>query len=303
MAEAVTYAISRVERETGLSKDVLRMWERRYNFPNPTRDANGDRQYSQAELERLLVIKRLMDMGHRPGRLMTLSTEMLREMLAAIPEVAPVRFSQDVAQMLTMLRGNQVRQLEERLEYLILRYGLELCVLELLPALLKEVGQAWQSGDLMVHHEHLLTEMLQNQLRRTMGRIPVWAICPRVLLATLPDELHGLGLLMVESLLLLEGAEVLNMGLQLPPEEIAHAVRDNQVDVVCLSLSAATNPNLAQQQLARLQLALPEGVCVWVGGEGARRLQLPAPLFERHLSLGDVQASVHGWQQDHLPAA
>ena len=35
--------ISAVERETGLSKDVLRMWERRYGFPKPDRDENGER--------------------------------------------------------------------------------------------------------------------------------------------------------------------------------------------------------------------------------------------------------------------
>ena len=39
--------ISAVERETGLSKDVLRMWERRYGFPKPGRDDNGERQYSR----------------------------------------------------------------------------------------------------------------------------------------------------------------------------------------------------------------------------------------------------------------
>ena len=33
--------ISAVEREAGLSKDVLRMWERRYGFPKPLRDDNG----------------------------------------------------------------------------------------------------------------------------------------------------------------------------------------------------------------------------------------------------------------------
>jgi hypothetical protein len=32
-AAAGAYPISAVERETGLSKDTLRMWERRYGFP------------------------------------------------------------------------------------------------------------------------------------------------------------------------------------------------------------------------------------------------------------------------------
>ena len=61
--------ISAVEREAGLSKDVLRMWERRYGFPKPLRDDNGERRYSVAEVAKLRAIKRLMDVGLRPGKI------------------------------------------------------------------------------------------------------------------------------------------------------------------------------------------------------------------------------------------
>ena len=61
--------ISAVERETGLSKDVLRMWERRYGFPKPGRDDNGERQYAAGEVTKLRTIKRLMDVGMRPGKI------------------------------------------------------------------------------------------------------------------------------------------------------------------------------------------------------------------------------------------
>ena len=39
------FTIAAVERDVGLSKDVLRVWERRYGFPAPARDANGERLY------------------------------------------------------------------------------------------------------------------------------------------------------------------------------------------------------------------------------------------------------------------
>lgn len=41
--------ISVVERETGIPKDLLRMWERRYGFPEPARDAQGDRVYPREQ--------------------------------------------------------------------------------------------------------------------------------------------------------------------------------------------------------------------------------------------------------------
>ena len=71
------FSIAAVERDTGLSKDVLRMWERRYGFPLPERDANGERLYPATQVERLRLIKRLMDHGHRPGRLFALAEDEL----------------------------------------------------------------------------------------------------------------------------------------------------------------------------------------------------------------------------------
>ena len=80
--------ISAVERETGLSKDVLRMWERRYGFPKPARDENGERQYTVAETEKLRSIKRLMDVGVRPGKIIGLSRP---ELNALADSRAPAR--------------------------------------------------------------------------------------------------------------------------------------------------------------------------------------------------------------------
>ena len=67
--------ISAVERETGLSKDVLRMWERRYGFPKPGRDDNGERQYTPADVGKLRAMKRLMDVGVRPGKIVKLALD------------------------------------------------------------------------------------------------------------------------------------------------------------------------------------------------------------------------------------
>ena len=53
------HSIAAVERDTGLAKDTLRVWERRYGFPAPGRDAQGERLYSDDDLVRLRHIRRL----------------------------------------------------------------------------------------------------------------------------------------------------------------------------------------------------------------------------------------------------
>ena len=72
IALAQRLPIAAVERDTGLSKDTLRVWERRYGFPCPERDGAGDRLYPPEQVARLHTIRRLMDAGHRPGRIVAL---------------------------------------------------------------------------------------------------------------------------------------------------------------------------------------------------------------------------------------
>ena len=71
------YSIGVVERDTGIGRDTLRVWERRYGFPEPVRNDKGERIYSESQLRRLQRVRRLLDQGLRPGKLLRLSEEAL----------------------------------------------------------------------------------------------------------------------------------------------------------------------------------------------------------------------------------
>ena len=53
--------IAAVERDTGLAKDTLRVWERRYGFPQPDRDANGERVYPLVQVDKLRLLRRIQE--------------------------------------------------------------------------------------------------------------------------------------------------------------------------------------------------------------------------------------------------
>ncbi len=159
--------ISAVERETGLSKDVLRMWERRYGFPKPGRDDNGERQYTTADVGKLRTIKRLMDVGLRPGKIIALS---LSELNAMADARTPAR--QDQAAPALERRPcwqccapHDTPALQHALANLLMRQGLQRFVLDTITPLNRAVGDAWMRGDLQVFEEHLYTEQLQVALR------------------------------------------------------------------------------------------------------------------------------------------
>jgi methylmalonyl-CoA mutase cobalamin-binding subunit len=110
---------------------------------------------------------------------------------------------------------------------------------------------------------------------------------PAVLLTTFPQEAHGLGLLMVESLLTLQGCRCVSLGTQTPVRDIAQAAIAHAADVVALSFSANMNPNHVVDGLMELNLLLPDSVEVWAGGgsPALRRRQI-----ERVLVMHDLNA-------------
>ena len=57
------YSIRVASRLTGVSSDTLRMWERRYGFPKPVRNESQVRVYTDADIERLVLISRALK-GH-----------------------------------------------------------------------------------------------------------------------------------------------------------------------------------------------------------------------------------------------
>jgi MerR family transcriptional regulator, light-induced transcriptional regulator len=266
--------ISAVERETGLSKDVLRMWERRYGFPKPVRDENGERQYTVAEVTKLRAIKRLMDVGTRPGKIVHKVEDELIGMAdqRSAPRgeaIAPI-LERD---MLSIVRAHDAPALQRAFAGLMMRQGLQRFILETLAPLNRVVGEAWMRGELQVFEEHLYTAQLESALHVAINAFPRPFGPPTVLLTTLPGEQHGLGLLMVEALLVSEGAQCISLGVQTPLEDVRRAALAHEVDVVALSFSAAFPVRQAGEGLATLRKQLPAGTALWAGGEMTRRIR------------------------------
>ena len=272
--------ISAVERDTGLSKDTLRMWERRYRFPQPGRDSYGERVYLPEQVEKLRMIKRLMDRGQRPGKLVAHSLQALQDLCQTPGEVQVDALGKDVGvelqAVLDLIKHHQSAELRKHLSQGLMRQGLHRFLVETVSPLNRQVGDAWRSGQFQIYEEHLYTEVLQRVLRSAIGTMPDAGRPPRVLLTTLPGEQHNLGLLMAEAMFSLEGASCVSLGTQTPMWDIALAAKSQNIDVVAISFSAAFPTAQVCDGLQALRNQLPAEVDIWAGGSnpglGRRRI-------------------------------
>ena len=81
--DASRHSIRVTSRLTSIELDTLRMWERRYGFPKPERSEGGSRVYSDSDVESLKLIRRALELGHRPGEVVGKPREELMKLIAA----------------------------------------------------------------------------------------------------------------------------------------------------------------------------------------------------------------------------
>jgi len=305
-SRATPLAIAAVERDTGLSKDTLRVWERRYGFPQPLRDASGERSYSPEQVDKLRAIKRLLDAGRRPGRLMSMPVAELRR-LADDGQAAPRRADakaeaapamNDVQACIDLLRESDPAALRNHLTRALARLGLARFVEELIAPLSTRVGDEWMRGNLAVFEEHLYTQVVHGLVRHALCMLPPAPARqqPRVLLTTFPGEQHSTGLLMAEALFVLEGCPCMSLGAETPVLEIIMATSAHRADIVALSFSACLNVNRVRTGLGELRSKLPRAVEIWVGGSTPALRRHPVEGVRTMTQVSEIPDALTEWR-------
>lgn len=301
---AITLSIAAVERDTGLSKDTLRVWERRYGFPTPGRDATGERVYTFDQVEKLRVVKRLLDAGHRPGRIVPLPFAELQQIAQATVEQPspaardPLHVAPDLGVCMNLVREHDVRGLRRELTRALSRLGVARFITDVVGPLSGAVGEAWMRGQLEVHEEHSTSEAIQVVLRQALASLPEAPpdSRPNVLLTTFPGEPHGQGLLMAEAWFALEGCHCVSLGPQTPLWDIVLAASAYRIDIVALAFTGCMNPNQVFDGLSELRAKLPGTVWLWAGGTAPVLHRRRIEGVEAMASLQDIPAALMRWR-------
>ncbi|MGH8493613.1 MAG: MerR family transcriptional regulator [Moraxellaceae bacterium] len=288
--------IQAVERETGVSKELLRMWERRYRFPTPARDHQGDRIYTQEQIGKLRLLRRLIDAGFRPGKIIGMSVVdleiLLRSKYSNRVESAP----QLEKELVNSLKGKDPHRVREYLSHQLVKMGLQSFVLEFLQYANPVVGDAWMRGEIEVHEEHLYTEQVQTLIRGAIANLRPATSRPRVMLTTAPDENHTLGILMTEAMLRLDDVDAICFGPMMPVREIVQAANKHHMDIIGISFSASFPASHAIEFLEDLRFRLPIHTGIWAGGNALRSTRRSVEGVDLFHDLDGIRKAIQIWK-------
>lgn len=276
------HPIGVVTARTGLSRHVLRAWENRYGVVEPERSEGGHRLYSDAEVRRLQLLHDLTEGGRRIGQIAGLSTDELEALHAEDRREAvgvPSAVDMDGAASIRDAALGAVERFDApEFEAILRRAALQLSagilVDEVLAPTLREIGAAWERGELSPAQEHLATAVVVRTLSWMMDQ---YEPDPdgEVLLSSTPEgEKHELGALLAAVTAAAEGWRVTYLGPDLPADDLALAARETGARMLALSVVGRDRPEEGADlsvELRTLRERLPEGVELVVGGSGVDR--------------------------------
>lgn len=273
------HPIAVVAERTGISQDVLRVWERRYGAVTPARDAAGQRQYTDADVRRLALLHAATRVGRSIGQVARLSTDAIaalvetdraarRERIELEPEASP----DVVGTAMALARALDAAGLDDTLRRSAAAMGLWAFVERVTAPLLREVGDEWHAGRLTPAQEHLVSSTLHDIITGMMRAFPRQPGAPRLLVATPAGDRHAIGAALVGAAAALEGWNVLHLGADLPAPEVADAAKAAGVRAVALSVVFVSDRERTIEEMRTLRKRLPAGVALIAGGAGARAL-------------------------------
>jgi MerR family transcriptional regulator, light-induced transcriptional regulator len=267
-----SHRIHRVAKLTGLSKDVIRVWERRFDLLKPIRGENRYRQYSDEDVALLRYLKEQVDEGGSIGELARMGRD---ELLARIAAKAPTTsiiedtFRRLLRELLSALDPLDRVTFEKRLNGAVAVVPFEEALHGILLPLQQEVGQLWHDGHLDVAVEHYVTRQIQQKIFSAMNHLPVADFGPNIVVACPPGEEHDVGAATVAYRCRLRGCRVYYLGANVPITSLTHLCSRVDPDLTILSIPVA----LTQEKATALVRALADqghslaNVCV--GGAGA----------------------------------
>jgi DNA-binding transcriptional MerR regulator/methylmalonyl-CoA mutase cobalamin-binding subunit len=268
-------------RRTGLKPDLIRAWERRYGAVEPGRTETRRRFYSDADIERLLLLRRVVSTGHGISQVAGLSNDELKGMIADEPEgrdlPAPPdasRAGDTAAPFLTLCLSAAQRLDVHDLELQLERASVALSRINLLEKLLvplmHRIGDLWQRGELRPIHEHMASAVVRTFLGGMRGAYHLSTTAPHLIVTTPARQLHELGALIVAATAAAEGWHTTYLGPDLPPEEIAAAAVQKGARAVAISIVYPPDDPMLKDDLKRMRLLLPPSTELLIGGRASR---------------------------------
>lgn len=273
------HTIQSVADRTGLTPDVIRVWERRHQAIAPLRTASNQRSYTDDDIERLSLFRRLTEAGMRISNIAALGTTELRALCdkqaqalgRGIDTPPQADEHESLNSALQAVQHMDAQALDAVLQKMFVEAGMVRFLTRFVAPLAVDIGDRWLSGELRTCQEHFFSAYLRAFLGRFLLEANPSRTGPHIVIATPPGHFHELGALMVAVVAAQCGCQPLYLGASVPLEELVFAVQAKRARFVTLSMTYPADDDKLPGFLTQLRRQLPENVALITGGSSGQR--------------------------------
>ena len=269
------HSIQSVSRRTGLSAHVIRVWEKRYGAVKPSRTGTNRRLYSDAEIERLQLLRLATEAGHSIGNIAALDLEKLKQIATPVGDLPPARgkatreANSFVEECIAATKRLDAAIFEDSLNRATLALGQHGLLEQVVGPVAQAIGDLWRDGTITAAHEHFASAAIRVFLGHASRPFALAANAPHLVVATPAGQLHELGAVMVAAAATDLGWRVTYLGTSLPAAEIAGSAIQNQARAVALSVVYPGDDEHLPAELEKLRRYLPPETKIIVGGRAS----------------------------------
>ncbi len=275
----VRCSIQLAARKSGLSTHLIRMWQKRYGAVTPERTDTNRRLYSDADIERLRLLRGAVEAGHRIGDVARLSDEDLRGLApdatpplvpAEAPRPAgPFRADEAIGQGVAAALSMDGVRFQQVLAQASASFGFRAALEKFFAPLMQRIGELWREGALTAAHEHFASAAVRTFLLSSPRTFAGGGQPPTLVVVTPVGQLHEVGAVLAAAAAGDLGWKVVFLGSSLPAAEIAGAALQHRARAVALSIVYPPDDSQLGPELRLLRQALPADVRIIVGGRAA----------------------------------
>lgn len=282
----MSYRIRTVAEMTGIPRNTLIAWERRYGFVRPQRHENGYRSYSDADVAKLRRVQNALKAGLKISEAIGLlesepaPEEKRREVLKSggVWGEDGVRTLGDVQRELASALVNFERERADAILTQLSPVPFANRLREVFFPVLRMVGDMWASGEISVAQEHYASAVLRTHFAGILLGLGVRGRgAPHAACTTFVGEQHELAALALAIQLSLSGYRVSYLGPNLPASEAGGFCSTQGVDLLCVSLIVPATREAVESYLVELATSAGPGTRIVLGGSALADQGVKAP--------------------------
>ncbi len=226
MSVKTQFSIKDLENLSGVKAHTIRIWEKRYNLLQPDRTDTNIRHYDMSNMKKLLNISFLYNEGYKISKIANLEPTDISKVIENLESRNTKNYA--LQSFKTAMFDFDRALFNATLHDLLQEKSFTDIFYDVFIPLLSDIGTLWLTGTIDPIHERFISELIKQKIILNINEIQEQqtANLPARFALYLPyEEIHEIGLLFANYLILSHGFNSIYLGSNIPMESLKHLLK------------------------------------------------------------------------------